>query len=382
VLQLLEDADDDGLQSAEICIVPPVNTSADTNEDSGDENQACGDPNNLSRNQLLAEATMKLRRPDGDDVIGIEESDGDENTAQDDSEDDESQDTSEASVDHHPKPKATKKKPVPYKPTWIECDFKEADGKRRLPWFIPPPKVENHLSPVSLFELFFTPELMEKICNETNEYAAQKCHANFDLDVTSLKLFLSILLISGYAPLPRRSMYWKAAGDVHNPMVSAAMSRNRFSAIVSNIHFASNNDLDTADRFAKVRPLIQSINDACLANFQPEQTISIDESMIPYYGKHGAKQYIHGKPIKFGYKMWVAATRLGYVINFYPYQGAGMTDKNLGLGGSVVSYLTKDLPKLDGNFFHVIFDNLFTSQRLLRLLAEKGMAATGTLRST
>jgi len=175
-------------------------------------------------------------------------------------------------------------------------------------------------------------------------------------------------------------MYWETGEDVHNSMVSSAMLRNWFTAIMSNIHFASNNSLDVNDKFAKVRPLLDYLNASCLANFIPEQTLSVDESMIPYFGHHGAKQYIHGKPIKFGYKMWVIATRLGYAVQFSPYQGAGTTDKDLGLGGSVVCSLTKDLPKHDGSSYHIVFDNLFTSPRLLRLLANQGMAATGTLR--
>ena len=43
--------------------------------------------------------------------------------------------------------------------------------------------------------------------------------------------------------------------------------------------------------------------------------------MIPYFGKHGAEQYIHGKPIKFGFKLWVMATPLEYCIHFHPYAG-------------------------------------------------------------
>ena len=43
--------------------------------------------------------------------------------------------------------------------------------------------------------------------------------------------------------------------------------------------------------------------------------------MVPYFGRHGAKQYIHGKPIKFGYKLWVMATSAGYCIQFRPYAG-------------------------------------------------------------
>ena len=83
------------------------------------------------------------------------------------------------------------------------------------------------------------------------------------------------------------------------------MFRNRFDLIMQNLHLADNANLDQNDKFAKVRKLIKYMNDYCLNNFLPEQTISIDESMIPYFGRHGTKQYIHGKPIKFGYKMWL-----------------------------------------------------------------------------
>ena len=261
-----------------------------------------------------------------------------------------------------------------YRPIWVKKDLNVTHGEAKFPW-----KALCHeptdLSPVSLFESVFTHALMEFICRKSNEYASQKGQQNFDLNVPTLKLFIAILLLSRYVPLPRHPMYWEASGDVHNLMVSGAMSRNRFSAIISNLHFASNNSLDASDKFAKVRPLLDHVNSACLTNFHPEQVLSVDESMVPYFGHYGAEQYIHGTPIKFGYKMWVLATRLGYCVQFFPYRGAVTTDKDLGLGGSVVTMLTKDLPKLDGNCYYVVFDN-----RLLRTLASKGIAATGTLR--
>ena len=57
--------------------------------------------------------------------------------------------------------------------------------------------------------------------------------------------------------------------------------------------------------------------------------------MVPYFRRHGAKQYIHGKPMKFGCKLWVMATPLGYCIQFRPYAGKdGGLNKymNVGLG--------------------------------------------------
>ena len=52
------------------------------------------------------------------------------------------------------------------------------------------------------------------------------------------------------------------------------------------------------------------------------ENLSVDESMLPYFGKHGSKQRISSKPIRMGYKMWVMAASTGYVVQFEPYQGA------------------------------------------------------------
>ena len=59
--------------------------------------------------------------------------------------------------------------------------------------------------------------------------------------------------------------------------------------------------LDNSDKFAKVRPLLDSINEKCIQQYPVVQNISVEESMVPYFGKHGAEQYIHGKPIKVVY---------------------------------------------------------------------------------
>ena len=73
------------------------------------------------------------------------------------------------------------------------------------------------------------------------------------------------------------------------------------------------------------------------------QTIfTFDECMVLYFGKHGAKQYIYGKPIKFGFRLWVTATPLVYCIQFCPYVGKDSIlqeceNVGLGLGASVVT---------------------------------------------
>ena len=65
------------------------------------------------------------------------------------------------------------------------------------------------------------------------------------------------------------------------------------------LHFADNENLGKTDRFVKVRPLFDAVNKQGVAYYKPEQHLSVDKSMIPYFGKHGAKQLcrIHGNQL-------------------------------------------------------------------------------------
>nr|XP_014352913.1 PREDICTED: piggyBac transposable element-derived protein 3-like [Latimeria chalumnae] len=101
--------------------------------------------------------------------------------------------------------------------------------------------------------------------------------------------------------------------------------------------------------------------------------------MIPYYGKHSAKQFMNGKTIRFGYKLWCLNTQHGYLLQYEAYASKGVTLPELGLGGSVVTRLFSALPQ--NVTFQMTFDNLFTSLPLLQYLGDKGIGATGTLRA-
>lgn len=110
-----------------------------------------------------------------------------------------------------------------------------------------------------------------------------------------------------------------------------------------------------------------------LRNFLPEQTLNADESMIPYFGQHGAKQYIHDKPIKFEYKT-VNFTWLCH--QFLPMSWSWKHRQRARSWGSVVHSLPNDLPMQQGSSYCI---NLFTSPQMLYLLPDNGMAATGAL---
>ena len=173
-------------------------------------------------------------------------------------------------------------------------------------------------------------------------------------------------------------MYWQQETDVFNCAVADLLSRNRFEEILRYSHLAGNAKLAPGDKLAKVRSFFNLMNQRFLNAFQYDEQLCVDESMIPYFGKHSAKQYIKGKPINFGYKVWCLNTNNGYLIQCDPYSGKGDYNPKLGLRGSVVTKLIRKLPS---DFkFNVTFDNLFTSLNLLKMLAENGIGETGTLR--
>ena len=129
-----------------------------------------------------------------------------------------------------------------------------------------------------------------------------------------MKVFLGILLLSGYNSVTRRRLYWSTELDTHNWLVSNSMRQNRFDEIMKYFHAADNTDIRKEDKFAKVLPFMDILNKNFLTFgtvFGPSNIISIDESMIPYYGRHPTKQFIRGKPIRWGYKAWAASSPLG-----------------------------------------------------------------------
>ena len=109
-------------------------------------------------------------------------------------------------------------------------------------------------------------------------------------------------------------MYWERREDCHKLVVSAMMTKIEFLECKQYLHLTDNNALNSSDKFAKVRPLLNAINKQCILNYQPTQHVTVDEYMGPYFGKHGTKHYIHSKPINVGFKLWVMATPLGCPI--------------------------------------------------------------------
>ena len=233
-------------------------------------------------------------------------------------------------------------------------------------------------SPKDIFDKM-TEGLFEMLSVESNLYAAQNNHF-LNATPEDYQTFIGVLLLSGYRPVPRQRMYWSSDDDVGCDLIRNAIPRNRFYSLKRYLHFNDNDKINEncRDRLFKIRPVIDLFNrNFQLFNFFSAK-YSVDEKMVRYYGRHGLKQFIHGKPIRFGFKEWaLCCSETGYTYKFNVYQGASDRPKDTPLGVSVVEEMTNGLP--EGS--EVFFDNFFTNHSLMVLLKEKNIKATGTLRS-
>ena len=258
---------------------------------------------------------------------------------------------------------------------------------------------------LGVFRLFFTTTLMATIVEETNRYARQVLGDAADakwLDVTAEDIwaFLGFALLMGINKLPQLHQYWNTDPVYHYLPIAERIPRDRFLAIWRFLHFTSTpspsassassasassasapspDSTRPVDRLWKVRPVISAVVAACRANYRPHREQAIDEAMVAFKGRSSMKQYMPMKPVKRGFKIWVRAdSHNGYVCEFECYTGKKGDTTEVGLGGSVVTRLTRDLV---GKSYHIYMDSFFSSVSLYQKLLSDRIYCTGTLRS-
>ena len=223
----------------------------------------------------------------------------------------------EDTEEEHPPPRLRKKTPVNWKKNSEEIEGMPRQEMRQLR--------ENHqdlidLSPYELFMIYFD-DILQHLIRETNRYAAQCNDHTFKVTEAEMKRFCGIFLLSGYHTLPQQDMYWCLDEDLRVPLVSNAMTRNKFKEIKKYLHMADNDALPQNDKYGKIRPVYDIPNNKLKQFGVFASTLCVDEQMIPYFGRHSGKMYMRDKPVKFGYKMWILASSSGYPFEMIMYAG-------------------------------------------------------------
>ena len=232
-------------------------------------------------------------------------------------------------------------------------------------------------SPSEIFGLFFTPEILGYIVEETNRYAEQMMTPAQllqwkPLTVEELKANMGFCILIGIVKEPALEDYLKKDPIFHYAPIASKISGERFRDIRRYLHFRDNTTIPApgtpgSDRLAKIRPIIDMINKRCDEVYDLGRDICIDEAMIKFQGRSALNQYLPKKPIKRGIKVWVLAdSENGYFHTMQVYKGKENTpEKHLG------SRVVKDLAApLKNKYHHVYFDNFFSSVGLLEDLRD------------
>ncbi|XP_045110881.1 piggyBac transposable element-derived protein 2-like [Portunus trituberculatus] len=242
----------------------------------------------------------------------------------------------------------------------------------------------DNVSPLELFEKLMNPNIYDYIVKETVRYASSsKNMCDFTFTVDELKIFIGILLFSGYHKVPSERDYWSTDKDLGVQIIQKAMSRNRYKLLKSVIHFCNNEEAkdNTHDKGFRIRSLFSLVKESFQQFGVFEECLSVDEMIVKYYGHNSLKQFIRGKPIRFGYKLWALCGVSGYCYNFDLYCGKTSQDEDyegLLLGTKVVLKILEAVKH--PNAHSVFFDNFFTGYDLLVHLRNLGYQATGIIR--
>lgn len=258
------------------------------------------------------------------------------------------------------------------------------------------------------FDQFFTEDMLEKICEETNRYAEQTIEKEIDngnitpnsssskwspVQKKEMMRFLTLCLMMGIVFKPRIREYWSTDSLIETPLFSKTMSRNRFQAILRFLHLNNQDefpprknddgsDNNNYDALYKIRPFHDSFLHNCKATYTPHVNVAIDETMIAFRGRVSFRQYIKNKPVKYGIKSYtLAESDTGYISDMTIYTGSTTfyepEYENFKKTEGVV--LTLMHPILNQGY-RLFVDNYYTSVELFQYLDSKQTQACGTVR--
>ncbi|XP_029969463.1 piggyBac transposable element-derived protein 4-like [Salarias fasciatus] len=297
---------------------------------------------------------------------------------------------------------ATQPTEKPSAPTGSETRWRDRDEEdskpvpfRFVPARTPGPTFPTTTawSPLSLFQLFFSASVVQKIIDNTNKNAVRRKNAGLkykweELTMKEFYVFMAILLFTSLVSVHHRSDYWRKKWPYNFSFPGDHMTRDRFEAIMCSLHLSDPKEDEeneekkhTAeyDRLFKLKPLYTEIVNACKAHFHPYQNISIDERMVGSKARISIKQYMKNKPTKWGYKLFVLADSVtGYTWNFFIYTGKSESSTPHGLSYSSVM----DLMPFSalGSGYTLYTDNFYTSPALFTDLLAKKIGSCGTIR--
>ena len=205
-------------------------------------------------------------------------------------------------------------------------------------------------SALELFQLFFSVEILQHICDETNRYAVACSSTIWEpLTITELKAWMGFSILMGLVRIPALSDYWSKNPIFNYQPVASRITRTQFFNITKYLHFTDNSLLAPSGtpgyrKLGKIEPMLLVLGEKFKSMYNLHREVSIDEAMVPFKGRSSMKQYMPMKPVKRGFKVWMLAdAHTGYVTHLDVYTGKAGDGPTDGLGASVVKSLCQDI---------------------------------------
>lgn len=279
-------------------------------------------------------------------------------------------------------------------------EFKPTEEPRLLFENIPkyryehgPKNMPDEVTPGSIFELFFSPSIIEHIKDQSNLYRVQltedypdcqmyKKESDTPITASEIYAFLACFILMGITRHPKWDDHWSKEQFLGSK-VSTIMYFNDFKKVNRYLHLMNNRENDESKLF-KVK-FLDEIIENWREYYEPGKNLVLDETIIPFRGKSKFIVYCPRKPERYGLKAFsLCESYTGYCFEFKVYSGRTFSENlkkihNTNFKHSINLEMTKNYWYRN---HYVYLDNYYTSFELANIMLDKNCYITGTINLT
>lgn len=253
---------------------------------------------------------------------------------------------------------------------------------------IPPGPVKGTVtvSPKDAWDYFISQRMLDEIVHCTNlegRRIASIMKKNWhNVTCEEMNAFFGLLILAGVGRNWDVSIRELFHDSFANPTYVATFSVNRFEDIRRALRFDDKRTREArskSDNMALFRYIWELFIENCRQRMHPNETMTIDEQLVPFRGRCKFIQYIPSKPGKYGIKIfWLCDSLTSYATDGLVYTGKDPNQtRQMNVASTTVKTLTKTLR---GTATNITMDNFFTSVPLFEELLKDKITAVGTLR--
>lgn len=195
-------------------------------------------------------------------------------------------------------------------------------------------------SALDVFELFFSPDIIYVIVDQTNLYVQQckeqhrvvpkrysRLNAWEDCNTSNIFRLIACYIMQGIVMKPTLESYYERNQLLGIPGFRKMIPLRRLLLMNKYIHFANSIQAPTTKtekKLYKIRPILDHLSAKYQEVYILEINLAVDESLLLWKERLNFKQFIQLKRARFGIKSFILSeSATGYVYNLIVYLGKG-----------------------------------------------------------